>query len=119
MDGKINTTTILSYASANGKTVQAATATSKYSPSVCASGSMCGQGNWYLPAMGELNTIYTNLSKIQSSISSAGGTQITPEYYWSSTEYSSMYAWDLNFGSGSRGNGIKYYSDYVRPVLAF
>jgi len=119
MDGKTNTSTILSYASANGKTVQAATATSKYSPSVCASGTFCGQGEWYLPALGELVTIYNNLSKIQSSISSAGGTQISTNYYWSSTECTANSAWGLPFFSGGRGPGNKFGSFFVRPVLSF
>ena len=58
-------------------------------------------GEWYLPALGELNTVYSNKD------------------YMSSSEYSSSLAWRLSFNSGN----VDYYSEsnyyYVRPVLAF
>ena len=39
-------------------------------------------------------------------------------WYWSSTEYGSTYAWVLGFLNGGRGTRYKYYTYYVRPVLA-
>jgi len=120
MNGKSNTQAILSYIASNGYTAEAATATSKYAPSVCASGSMCGAGEWYLPALGELQKIYDSLSTIQSALSSAGGSQLsTNDYYWSSTEYYSYSAWYLGFIGGGRWLSTKYDYGYVRPVLAF
>lgn len=122
MDGKANTSTILAYASANGKTVQAATATSKYAPSVCGSGTMCAKGNWYLPALGELWMMYNNLSTIDNALNSAGGTKLnysSYRYFWSSNENSSTAAWRLDFSSGNRTKVGKYGSGYVRPVLSF
>ncbi len=120
MDGKSNTQKILSYIKSKGYTAQAATATSKYAPSVCANGSICGTGEWYLPALGELVTQYNNISTINSKLSSAGGSAIsTNDYYWSSTVYGEYHAWDVDFGSGGSRAYTKDYVNYVRPVLAF
>jgi len=121
MDGKSNTSAILSYIASKGYIAQATTATSLYVPSACkGTGVFCDVGNWYLPALGELYTVYNNLSNIQNSISKAGGTQIsTSDFYWSSTEYYSVQTWTLPFYSGARHTHNKYNSLYVRPVLAF
>ena len=119
MDGKSNTQKILSYIKSKGYTAQAATATSKYAPSVCANGSICGAGEWYLPSLGELETLYNNKSTIDSNLGSAGGTAISSSYYWSSTECSLSDAWYVHFNSGYRGTYRKYDGHYVRPVLAF
>ncbi len=120
MDGKSNTQKILAYIQSKGYDAQAATATSKYAPSVCANGSICGTGEWYLPALGELVTQYNNISTINSKLSSAGGSAIgTNGRYWSSTEYTTYGAWDVNFSNGLRSALGKYGGHYVRPVLAF
>ena len=121
MDGKSNTSAILSYIASKGYIAEAATATSLYAPSTCkGTGVFCDVGNWYLPALGESYTVYNNLSNIQNSISKAGGTQIsTSDFYWSSTEYYSANAWALYFFNGYRLTDSKYARDYVRPVLSF
>ena len=119
MDGKSNTQKILSYIKSKGYTAQAATATSKYAPSVCGNGSVCGAGEWYLPALGELMTLYDNRSTINSKLSSAGGSAISTSYYWSSTETSNTRAWLVRFGNGGRWGNRKCTTSYVRPVLAF
>ena len=119
MNGKYNTSKILSYISANSKTAEAATATSKYAPSVCETGSICAKGNWYLPAAGELWTLYNNKATLNSAFTSNGGRAFQEEYYWSSTESNATYAWYMTFSTGSRGNPRKSNSYYVRPVLSF
>ncbi len=126
MDGKSNTQKILAYIKSKGYTAQAATATSKYAPSVCANGSICGAGEWYLPAFGELWILHHNESTINSRLGSAGGTAIsTSDTYWSSTEYNDMGAWhcgiqETNVGVQTyRGTTNKGDGHYVRPVLAF
>ena len=44
------------------------------------------QGDWYLPAMGELGFIMPRFDTINSAITKVGGTTLdTSEYYWSST----------------------------------
>ncbi len=72
---------------------------------------------WYLPASGELRTIYNNKSTLNSTLSSVGGTQLGTGYYWSSTESSYNSAYSINFSNGSySGNKNNTYS--VRAVRA-
>lgn len=40
-------------------------------------------------------------------------------YHWASTENSSGFAWNVNFGSGSFTYYYKFYSIVVRAVAAF
>jgi len=129
MNGKDNTNKTLSYISKNNKSVPAVEATQKYAPSVCTTDSMCGIGNWYLPAAGEMRSIHINLDIIQSSIINAGGHKlITTEdtwYYHTSSECGAEknVHFNLNPTVGSEddeGNpwcGGKYNPKYVRPCL--
>ena len=83
------------------------------------------QGDWYLPAMGELGYMMVRFNKINETItnlinaygSSIGVTLSTPNYYWSSSEYSSGLARRVYTGDGSVGNHYKYDSYYVRAFL--
>ena len=82
------------------------------------------QGDWYLPACGELGYIMPNLKKINEAItkmrnaygSAVGVTLNTSNYYWSSSEYNSGYARYVN-----TNHGRVYYSskDGNRCVRAF
>ena len=59
------------------------------------------QGSWFLPKMSELETLYNNKTKVNAGLTKAGGTTIpTSGYYWSSTEYSSVYALLLTLNNG-------------------
>ena len=40
-------------------------------------------------------------------------------YHWSSTEHSSIYSWNVNFSDGYINNYNKFYSNVVRPCVAF
>ena len=77
-------------------------------------------GEWYLPALGELNTVYSNKDYMNYALSLVGKKDIpTDDSHWSSSEYSVDYAWSLRFSGG-----VNYYTKdndslYVRPVLAF
>ena len=118
-NGKYNTSKILSYASASGKTVEAATATSLYAPNVCSSDTICAKGNWHLPAIGELYLIYMRWDngKIYQGLSSVRGTQFNSSFYWSSTENSGYYAWIKDFTHGGMGKHDKASTASVRPAL--
>ena len=119
MDGKSNTQKILSYIKSKGYTAQAATATNKYAPSVCANGSICGAGEWYLPALGELQTIYDNREIIDPSLRSLDGHGIEgTQDFWSSTEASGG-AWGLDVSRQHVSSYVKEFYAMVRPVLAF
>ena len=76
-------------------------------------------GEWYLPALGELNTVYSNKDYMNYALSLLGKKDISTNYHWSSSEYDNGYVWTLSFYSGSVDYDLKGYSNYVLPVLAF
>ena len=105
VDGRANTTAILNCGSSCG-TTPAATATNSYEPSGC-SKDFCKKTKWFLPSIRDLITLYDAKSYVNTSLSltaSSGATILTESYYWSSTEFSSDYAWILNVHSGFRGS---------------
>lgn len=78
----------------------------------------CEEHYCRLPMKHELKFICDNLSTINKMIRNAGGKMLNGTY-WSSSEYSSNYAWlsYLNYSYGLYyGNKNDY--NYVRPVLA-
>ena len=121
VDGRVNTTAILNCGSSCG-TTPAATATNSYEPSGC-SKDFCKKTKWFLPSMRDLITLYNAKSYVNASLSltaSSGAKTLTESYYWSSTEFSSDYAWILNVHSGFRGSyGKSYNNIYVRPVVKY
>ena len=76
---------------------------------------------WYLPAAGQLNTLYGVMSTVNASLQTAGGTEFGGSgtwYYWSSTEYSSSSSWYLS-NDGSLYDDNKVHTLRVRSVRAF
>jgi hypothetical protein len=68
-------------------------------------------GDWYLPSKHELNLLRIERAKV-------GG--LSYDYYWSSTEYDSNYAWAQIFYNGEQNPSIKHTTDNrVRAVRAF
>ena len=59
-----------------------------------------GYTDWYIPACGQLYLIYQNISNINSALSVIAGTQLTATRYWSSSEFSSVYAWGVELDNG-------------------
>ena len=83
-------------------------------------------GDWYLPALGELYTVYSNKDFLNYALSLVGKKDIpTDNDHWSSSEYAYDMAWDLHLSSGT--SSFKGSTDatkvkrkyYVLPVLAF
>jgi hypothetical protein len=68
--------------------------------------------DWFLPSVGELELMYTNLQ-------SAGVGGFAVSNYWSSTEYDSRFAWLHNFLTGNHNLIDKNLSLRVRAVRAF
>ena len=112
--GKNNTRVVLEYCKAKGESCPAF----EYVNSYKTEGTQAG--DWYLPALGELNAIYGNKDVLNITLGKIGGTKLGTNYYWSSSEYSGSSAWYLRFSGGYVGYGSKGSSNlYVRPVLAF
>lgn len=86
------------------------------------------QGNWYLPACGELGYIMPPFNKINEAIDkmrtayglSVGIGLYTDRTYWSSTEYSSNGAHYITTSNGGVLNfGNKSYDSFTRAFLRF
>ena len=84
------------------------------------------QGDWYLPACGELGYIVPPFNKINDAIdktrtaygSSIGVELSNIEYYWSSTEESNYYAYHVSANQGTVNIGSKIGGlSYVRAFL--
>ena len=69
-----------------------------------------GYTDWYLPSINELNKLYINRVSI-------GG--FTSDFYWSSSESPTYFAYYLFFGSGYQYYNYKNYTYYVRAVRSF
>ena len=68
-----------------------------------------GKG-WRLPTKNELNSLYLSKDKIEGFASN---------YFWSSSESDSSFAWGWNFYDGVQVNGSKGSAFYVRAVRTF
>jgi len=110
-----DSSTVRTTCGASGKTNSAALVAAGYTNASYAAG-YCynrttgglAKGDWFLPSIKELNTIYTNKSTISSAITSIGGTDISSSVYWSSAEYGSGYVWLLNMVDGDVHNLDKF-----------
>jgi len=110
-DGKSNTS----------KIVSALGSGTGYAAGYCNAYSKGGVSGWYLPAQGELYaSVWTNKSAVNSGLSAAGGTSIQNGWHWSSSEYTTNYAWDVSALNGYVDwYNRSTYNLYVRCVLAF
>jgi hypothetical protein len=69
-----------------------------------------GYSDWFLPSSNELNQMFSEKEVI-------GG--FVTDYYWSSSELNSSFAWCQYFGDGSQAFGSKTNHYYVRAIRAF
>ncbi len=77
---------------------------------ICNDLELNGYSDWYLPSKDELNKLYLNKAAI-------GG--FATDYYWSSSESSSNYAWLQYFLTGTQGTTSKHGYNRVGAVRAF
>ena len=82
------------------------------------------QGDWYLPACGELgyimppfNKINEAIDKMRTAYGSSVGVKLSGSYCWSSTEYSSDYARSMTTSTGNVDDYNKNRSGSVRAWL--
>lgn len=111
VNGAANTT----YLVGKGDTYKAANACRSFTPGT-------HNGEWYLPAMGELGYTIASFDDINAKIAAAGndnGVQLDGSAcYWSSTECSEDGACSLGMSGGGVGSSLKSYGNFVRAFLA-
>ncbi|MFH1860352.1 MAG: DUF1566 domain-containing protein [bacterium] len=82
----------------------------KYAAQICADCRGGGYDDWYLPSKHELNLLYQQKDVV-------GG--FDNNFYWSSTEYNSNFAWFQFFFNGGQYLYSKFAPFYVRAVRVF
>lgn len=75
--------------------------------------------NEYIPSVAQLHLILLNINEINKAMVEAGGEPMQDNWYWSSTEDSSNYAWYVSFSNGVTYNGGKSNIYVVRPAVAW
>jgi hypothetical protein len=82
------------------------------------------KGFWYLPALGELCYIPRFRFEINKTIlalnqkyGNVGVQLVTTNFYWSSSEHSISYTWDMHMNFGHIDNYYKYSNFYVRAFM--
>ena len=82
------------------------------------------QGDWYLPSEGELGYALARKGSINLAINTLNtkynetlGIKFGTDTYWSSTQYSVIYAVSMNFSYGRVNKGHKVSNGYVRAFL--
>ena len=86
--------------------------------SQCQSYAFCGNVKGTLPTVDQLKSIYQNKSRVNSLLSTNGGTKMTEDWYWSSTYYGNYGYYVVSMSNGNVTNDYTNYDRYVRPVLA-
>jgi hypothetical protein len=99
--GQTNTTTIVNVQGVGS-----------YAAQLCDDLSLNGYTDWFLPSKDELKAMYTNLYQ-----KGFGG--FASDYYWSSSEYSSISAWKHHFSSINQSTDPKQAKDGVRAIRVF
>lgn len=68
----------------------------------------------YLPALGEWQVLYNNMTAVVSAMSLIGGTEIRTISYWSSTQSNETKCWRLDWTDGTLGSASKSNAYRVR-----
>lgn len=120
--GRANTSAII-----NASTSSNVTNTETYAAGFCnkysrvnVNGKGLTAGRWWLPSEGEMAMIWANFDKINFALSKiSGATQLTQNWYWSSTQNSKDISWSIHLGYGNIDTYRKNNAYSVRPVSAF
>jgi hypothetical protein len=112
-DGASNTDAIIAQTGAASANTYAAGLCRLYSTS-----GNNDQGLWYLPAKDELNLMYENIGE-GNALGLGNIGSFASDFYWSSTEGNTNYAWYQDFFYGNQSNYFKNDSHFVRAVRAF
>lgn len=90
----------------------------EYAGALCKSYKFDNGRTGYLPSHGELYLAYRNKKTINELLVFVGGDKIKNAWYWSSTQFSAYYAWDVYFNDGTLGHDFKVNFNYVRAFSA-
>lgn len=118
-NGKQNTSKIIAYGKSSGNSYPAAEYANGYSTAGTAA------GDWFLPSVAELSTLYTNVNKINNTLLklNAGVIRLMEDnLYWSSVEMSLYYAGVLRMSDGYAkllGTKNDNSKTNVRPVTTY
>ena len=132
-DGRSNTQAAINQL---GEYALAATAANQfYAPGVDKNDINFGQGNWYIPAIGEFMEMYginaedliagtggingENKNKINNALSiinniDGKANTLTNSHYWSSSEFNESYSWLFNMNTGGRSENLRNDNYYIR-----
>lgn len=74
----------------------------------------------YIPSMGEMLFIFTHRKAVNEALEKINAQPIGGDWYWTSTEGGTLYAWGLYLNNGGMGSYTKVAGTCrVRPVSAF
>ena len=76
------------------------------------------QGQWYLPAAGELQAISANKDTLNTTLAQIGGTQMSGKY-WSSSEQNSGNGFLFTIGNSASSTGRKISKNKAKPIINF
>ena len=118
MEGKTNTEKIVAYCNSNGYDCPAFNFVSNH----VTEGTH--KGDWYLPSLGELKLMYSELGAINLAFNALGALPIPARDTWSSTAYSKDRAWTADFEIGyleeTKWKNLHLENlVYAIPILAF
>ena len=118
LDGEANTDKILAWAAESGINHPAAKQARAYKAATIADGGYNDPTKWSLAAVGQMLIIYKYILEINAELEYFFGSsaKIAFDWFWSSTEYSSSYAWYVAVGSGGITGTTKTNAYRVRPV---
>ncbi len=110
-NGIFNTQTIVNFF---GSDADASTHAGVYCYNYAPNGLDSSKGQWYLPALGELNNyVRGNYNLLSSAFAKLSQTNIWSEYIWSSSEYDALYSWLIYIDSGNLTNFGKHNANNV------
>jgi hypothetical protein len=86
---------------------------------LCDNSNAQGYSDWHLPSKDELSQLNVHSATIDSTSQVNGGSDLVGGLYWSSTEYTSDFAWYYGFSNNLPGGGFKYHTQRVRAVRSY